>query len=223
MISILCPTRGRTDSMRRMVESARETASGDIEILFYVDNDDHSSARTAELLDAHAVIGDRIVLSQMWNVLADRAGGDIVMQCGDDVVFRTPGWDQRVEETFARYPDRIAFVYAEDLYPTTWHGTHGFVHKTWIDAVGYFLPPHFSCDWSDVWLNQVASALGRIVYLPDVITEHMHVTLGKAPYDRTHDERIARGRRDNVLGLYYELAPERARDVEKLRAVMEGV
>lgn len=32
-----------------------------------------------------------------------------------------------------------------------------------------------------------------------------------------------RGRRDNVLDLYYQLAPERARDVEKLRAVMEGV
>jgi hypothetical protein len=31
-----------------------------------------------------------------------------------------------------------------------------------------------------------------------------------------------RGRRDNVLDLYYQLAPERARDVEKLRAVMEG-
>ena len=32
-----------------------------------------------------------------------------------------------------------------------------------------------------------------------------------------------RGRRDNVLDLYYQLAPERARDVEKLRTVMEGV
>lgn len=223
MISILCPTRGRPDNMRRMAESARETAVGEVEILFYVDDDDRRSRRTAERLGAGVVTGERIVLSQMWNVLAEKASGDIVMQCGDDIVFRTPGWDVRVEETFGRYPDRIVFVYAEDLYPTTWHGTHGFVHRRWIDAVGYFLPPHFSCDWSDVWLNQVASALGRIVYLPDVITEHMHVTLGKAAYDRTHDERIHRGRRDNVLDLYYQLAPERARDVEKLRTVMEGV
>lgn len=208
--------------MRRLVESARQTAGGEVEILFYVDYDDHKSAQTAANLDARAVIGDRIVLSQMWNVLAEYAAGDIVMQCGDDIVFRTPGWDRRVEDVFARYPDRIVFVYGEDQYPTTWHGTHGFVHQRWIDTVGYFLPPHFSCDWSDVWLNQVASALGRIVYLPDVVTEHLHVTLGKAPYDQTHDERIHRGRRDGVLDLYYQLAPERARDVEKLRAVMEG-
>jgi hypothetical protein len=220
VISVLCPTRGRPDSMRRMAESARETAVGEVEILFYVDEDDRRSRRTAERLGAGVVTGERIVLSQMWNVLAEKASGDIVMQCGDDVVFRTPGWDVRVEEVFARYPDRVVFVYGDDLYWSTFHGTHGFVHKRWIEAVGYFLPPHFSCDWSDVWLNQVAAAVGRIVYLPDVITEHMHPTVGKAVLDRTHQERLERGRRDDVASLYQRLKHERAADAAKLRAVM---
>ena len=41
-ISILCPTRGRPENVIRLIESIKETTTfiDQIELLFYVDNDD---------------------------------------------------------------------------------------------------------------------------------------------------------------------------------------
>jgi hypothetical protein len=209
--------------MRRLVESVRATAQTPVEVIFYVDLDDGASAETARELGVRHVIGPRIVLSDMWNEAAAVATGEILMMCGDDVVFRTDGWDAKVLDAFERYPDRIALVYGDDTIQGRRLATHPFVHRAWYQAVGYLVPPGFSCDWSDMWLNEVADTLGRRVYLPDVVTEHMHPVMGKARLDDNHRERLARGRRDKVRELYVARASERAADVAKLRAVMTGV
>lgn len=221
VISVCCPTRGRPESMRRLAESIRATAAGEVELVFYIDLDDGPSCAAAVELGARHFLGERIVLSDMWNACAAAASGDIVMQCADDIVFRTPGWDLEVEAAFARVPDRIALVYGNDLVHGPRLGTHGFIHRAWMDAVGYMLPPGFSCDMSDLWVNEVAEELGRRVYLPRVITEHMHPSVGKGRLDQTHRDRLARGRADDVTALYAARAGERAAHVAKLRAVIE--
>lgn len=221
VISVCCPTRGRPDNMRRLAESIRATAAGEVELVFYIDLDDGPSVATAVELKARHVIGERIVLSDMWNACAAAAAGDILMQCGDDIVFRTPGWDTAVTAEFDACPDRILLVHGDDGVHGARLATHGFVHRTWVDAVGYFLPPGFSCDMSDLWLNDVAIALSRRVYLPHLLTEHMHPIVGKASLDQTHRDRLAAGRRDNVHALYAARAGERAADVAKLRHVIE--
>ncbi len=222
VISVCCPTRGRPANMRRLVESIAATALGDVDLVFYIDADDEPSAAMAVELDACHIIGERIVLSDMWNACTSAAVGEILMQCGDDIVFRTPGWDAEVTAAFDKHLDRIALVHGDDGIHGQALGTHGFVHRTWVDTVGYFLPPGFSCDMSDVWLNEVADQLGRRVYLPDVLTEHMHPIVGKGLLDQTHRDRLAAGRRDGVHALYAARAGERAADVAKLRHVIEG-
>jgi hypothetical protein len=210
--------------MRRLVESAQTTATGPVEVVFYVDLDDPDSIATAVQLGMQGtvrhVVGDRITLSDMWNVAAANASGEILMMCGDDVVFRTPGWDKRVEGTFAAIPDRIALVFGNDLIQHDLLATHPFIHRRWYDAVGYLVPNGFSCDWCDMWLNEVAIALDRRIYLPGVVTEHVHPCVGKVRMDDNHRERLARGRRDNVRKLYEDRAAEREADVAKLRALL---
>jgi hypothetical protein len=210
--------------MRRLVESIHATAASPVEVVFYVDLDDSDSLATAVDLGFNGTVkhvaGERIVLSDMWNVAAAHASGEILMMCGDDVVFRTPGWDKRVEETFARIPDRIALVYGNDLIQHERLATHPFIHRNWYNTVGYLVPNGFSCDWCDMWLNEVAIELGRRVYLPDVVMEHIHPCVGKVRMDDNHRERLERGRRDNVTQLYADRAAERAADVAKLQAVM---
>jgi hypothetical protein len=212
--------------MRRLVESIQTTSTTPVEVVFYLDLDDPDSCQTAVELGMAGtvkhVIGERIVLSNMWNVAAAQASGDILMMCGDDIAFRTPGWDVRVAEAFEQVPDRIALVFGNDLIQHEHHATHPFIHRRWYEAVGYLVPNGFSCDWCDTWLNEVAVELGRRVYLPDVITEHIHPVIGKARMDDNHRERLARGKRDNVRAIYESRADERAVDVEKLRAVLNG-
>lgn len=212
--------------MRRLVESVYATSTTPVEVVFYVDLDDPDSLATAVDLGftgtVKHVVGERIVLSDMWNVAAANATGEILMMCGDDVVFRTPGWDQRVLETFEAVPDRIALVYGNDLIQHERLATHPFIHRNWYNAVGYLVPNGFSCDWCDMWLNEVAIELDRRVYLADVVFEHVHPCVGKVRMDENHRERLERGRRDNVTQLYTDRAEERAVDVAKLRAVLAG-
>jgi hypothetical protein len=221
-ISILCPTRGRPENVDRLLNSLKETSDVIPEIVLYVDDDD---AQMLEWLGhddwaptVKSITGPRITLSDMWNKCAEVATGDILMNCGDDVVFRTKGWDSMVKQAFASYPDRILFAHGDDAHFGSQFGTHGFVHRKWINAVGYFVPPYFSSDYGDVWLNEIANSLGRRVYLP-FVTEHMHFLWGKGPKDQTHLDRLERHKQDKVDELYQALQPEREKDVEKLRAV----
>lgn len=222
-ISVLCPTRGRPEAITTLVGSALSTAAGPVELVFYVDTDDDLSAAVLDEmahLPVRYVRGPRIVLSQMWNRCADVAKADVMMHCGDDIAFRTPGWDTRVLAAFEAVPDRIVLVHGDDGFQRERLATHGFLHRRWVEAVGYFVPPHFSSDYNDVWLTEVADALGRRAYLPDVVTEHMHPAAGKGEWDLTHRERLARHERDDPGALYASMVDGRAADVAKLKAVI---
>lgn len=218
MISLLAPTRNRPDWALRMWESAQATAVGDIELVLYVDDDDPSLSELDAIEDATIVIGDRCVLSDTWNRAYAKAEGNIVMQAADDLVFRSHGWDKAVAEAFPH--DGIALVYGRDGYQDEKLATHGFVTRKWVETVGYFLPPWFVSDYSDLWIDDVAEKIGRRVFLPEVYIEHMHPDAGKAELDRTHRERLERHKRDDPGRLYASLANDREMDAVKLAQVM---
>jgi glycosyl transferase/beta-hydroxylase protein BlmF len=227
LISILVPTRGRPSGFARMVETALYTAlhPSRLEVVVWVDEDDPQLlpywALAAGSPQIVTLKGARRLLSECWNECATAARGEILMHCGDDLTFETNGWDQMVRDAFAAVPDRIAFVYGDDLSPNFPDlGTHGFVHRRWVETVGYFVPPLFSSDWNDVWLTEVAQMIDRARPLPKMVTEHHHWSFGKADRDQTHVEREERGERDGVVELFKRTRPDRERDAEKLRAVM---
>lgn len=232
MIAVLIPTRNRPEGITRVVESARATAK-DFRILFYVDDDDKESVH--EILKhptsiVRYAVGPRIVLSNTWNVLANAALTmypeiDIVMQGNDDIVFETPGWDSQVIAAFAASPDKILMVHGSDKsshQPSSIgkFGPHPFVHRKWIETLGYFTPPYFSSDFGDTWVNEVANAIGRRQYIP-VVIEHMHYLFGKAKMDSTTEDRLSRHSADQVECLYADLVALRKIDIEKLRKAMQ--
>jgi len=222
MISLLLPTRNRPDNLIRFSESAWSTCDNrdDIEIIAYIDSDDNSY--DDQVPDGVKVIrGPRIVLSEMWNRCYHMANGPVFGHMGDDIIFRTQGWDTQVEDAFNEYEDKIVFVHGDDGGGNGQNfGTHGFIHDNWVKAVGYFVPPYFSSDYNDTWLNDVANMLGRRKYV-DVLTEHMHPAFGKGPMDVTHEERLTRHRTDGVDAMYANKAEERIQDSNKLREVMK--
>jgi hypothetical protein len=193
------------------------------EIVLYRDLDDTTPipAFSRPDVELKVVLGERILLSKMWNRCADVATGEILMQAGDDIVFKTKGWDDQVRRAFAAFSDRLVFVHGNDGVYGPKFGTHGFLHRRWVEALGYMSPPYFSSDYGDTWMNEVANAINRRVYLP-FVTEHLHPMAGKAEWDQTHKERLERGKQDNVEAIYRDLAPQRAEDVRKLeRAINE--
>lgn len=223
MISVLLPTRNRPDNLKRMVDSCRETARVCPDIVVYIDNDDQLSIPAAKELGITYIVGPRITMTDYWNKCYREASpeSDIFMQAGDDIIFRTRGWDALVEEEFQKWPDRIVLVHGDDLDPSfrSRFGTHSFLHRKWIEALGYFIPPYFSSDNGDRWLMEIADFLGRRVFLP-FVTEHIHPRTGKVSLDSTYKERLERHEKDKPDQLYIDMFSERLADVEKLQKLM---
>jgi hypothetical protein len=232
-ISILCPTRNRVNTqignfVHDLISTCRTTADNpeQIEFVFYCDDDDDDTKKYFELFDdllVKTICGPRIILSEMWNKCYDKSSGEILLHCGDDLRFRTFGWDTIVRNKFSEIDDRIAFVFGADGYvnPPESFGTHGFIHKNWVEVVGYFVPPYFSSDCNDSWLNDVAKIIQRHFYV-DIYTEHLHPVVGKYVWDDTHNERLERHDRDDVHSLYKQLADEREDDAAALMKFIDG-
>jgi len=243
-ISILCPTRNRPNNIQALVYSAQETASEfqELEFVFYIDDDDivsEEKIKELNLPNIKYIIGDRVVLSQMWNECYNKASADVFMHCGDDILFKSKNWDIEILNAFDLYEDKIVLVYGNDLAHGRGLSTHGFFHREWVEAVGYFCPPYFSSDWNDVWLYRMGESIKRLHYLPEVVTEHLHPTVarpgtenrlfkgpncsfedfnGKAEWDSTHQERVDRGKKDKVGKLFKspEMTQKRKSDIDKL-------
>lgn len=213
--------------MRELVDSIARTAFKSTECIFYIDEDDVPSREMLHVLhaendkvDVQAVIGPRITMSDCYNKAADKATGDVFMECCDSVLFKTIGWDQIVEKAFASIPDKILLAFGRDGIHDGRAATLPFLHRRWIETVGRFMPPYFSCDYCDTWVWEVAQMIGRIQYLPNVFTEHRHPVAGTAPMDKTHEERMERGYRDGVLDIFNARASERREEAALLRTVM---
>jgi len=222
-ISILVPTRGRPDNIVRLLKSLHDTSHVMPEVLCRIDGDDDASRSALDqLIDAGEPIsylnGPRKTMTAYWNEIGANCF-DVMMFAADDICFRTKGWDSLVRRTFDEHPDKMIFVHGDDGHWGNQFGTHGFLHRKWVDTLGYVLPPYFSSDFGDTWINDIANSLGRRVFLP-ILTEHMHPLWGKAKLDQTYQERMERGEKDGVRELYVSLAHKRKEDAEKMKAAI---
>ena len=190
-ISILCPTRERPDQVIRLIESllANARMPENLEILFYIDQDDESFPNLDRFGDTVKVFqGPRTWISNAHNFLYSHCQGEIIMTAADDMVFRTFGWDSAVYAAFDLIPDKIALVYGNDLGTHAGKiATHGFFHRKWIEALGTWVQPGRGSLW-DLWSTENARKLGRLVYLDELIIEHVHYRQSKVDveFDNTY-------------------------------------
>ena len=74
MISFSCPSRGRPELAKRLVETAESTAKHDVEILFYLNDDDPKLAQYKDLLDKkYYTVGPNQSTCYSWNILANKS------------------------------------------------------------------------------------------------------------------------------------------------------
>ena len=220
--SLLVPTRNRPDSILRLIDSLEQKTAdiGSIELLLYFDEDDlsceHINFRRWSFV--RIVTGPRKTLSVCWNVLAENAGGEWLFLLGDDVIFRTQGWDTNFSKVCDRISDRIGLVFCNDGFWRARFAAHFCISKTWVNTVGRFVPPYFPSDFNDLWLDEVATRLGRRFYVPNVLIEHMHPNFGKAELDVTHLERLARHASSDLQKLYDSYLVERQQEISLLNS-----
>lgn len=185
---VALPSR-RPHNVERLQEAMRETCRGDTTLLIGVDEEDDFSAYPAGPVYVVQPWPGSIVAWINDLTVSRAAQYRFTGHIGDDNVPRTVGWDVKIMEALEKTP----FAFANDLYSLRAPGTlccHVFCRSEVIGALGYFGPPQFrSMFVDDAWMAW-GNACG-ITFLEDVILEHMHWTVGKAPLDEYYQRSSA--------------------------------
>lgn len=100
----------------------------------------------------------------------------------DDCVPETECWDVALAE--ACQPDKVAWGY--DGLQNEGLATHPFVGGDLVRKLGWLQLPGAQHCFGDTVLTDIAKALGKAVYRPEVRTVHHHILNGKAPSDATY-------------------------------------
>jgi hypothetical protein len=189
-LAVIVPSRGRPHNIARLIDAMNRTCRADTTLIVGVDRDDphfseYQGFRECEIVTAGGLKG-RLVA---WlNLLASARTKDYacIGHIGDDNVPRTIGWDARIIESLQSH----CFCFGDDLDPGRAPGSltiHAFMRSSVIERLGYMGPPSLRHMYVDpVWMAWGTAT--SIEFLPDVVLEHMHYTVGgKAPVDESYE------------------------------------
>lgn len=82
----------------------------------------------------------------------------------DDAYMDVEGWDQRLLDAAALFPDGIGVVNYSPREGMLDLPMGYALTKKWIDRVGFFCPPYFPFWWHDTWIDELAKMTGRYVW-----------------------------------------------------------
>jgi glycosyl transferase/beta-hydroxylase protein BlmF len=242
VISLLCPTRERVSNVRHFIENIEKTALHPerVELLFYIDTDDPQKASYESLLREYTdarpghvhcqvVIADQLPnLPHAWNVLAERATGDLLMLANDDLLFIDFAWDMQLDHVADEFPDGIVCLYFDGGQfkkperPDVPMGDFPIITRRWYELLGEFTASFFEFWASELWIMDIARRAGRLHPVPGVFLDHLHYDQYKSPYDRTYQRpRATRQKSTRDWAIYHRTADMRIASAERLKYAIQ--
>lgn len=183
-ISILLPTRGRSDMLERSVRSLIELADEPdmVQLMFGFDRDDQIGINcfnteiqpwlSEQQIKFKALVFDPmgyIRLNEYVNTLAANSGGRWLVFWNDDAVMETQGWDTEIMRWEGQF--KLLAFHTHNDHP---YSIFPIVPRRWLDELGY-LSPH---QISDAWLSQQAYMLNIWQRIPVHVLHDRHDLTG---------------------------------------------
>jgi glycosyltransferase involved in cell wall biosynthesis len=189
VISLIVPTRGRPEQLRRLLDSlAQTTAAPDaLEVILVIDHDDAITQQIADerLILRRVVVPPGLSMGELNSLGYEASRGRYVMLLNDDVIARTPAWDKAVRGVFAAHDDDIVLVHVNDLVFERHLCTFPIVSRTFCELVGGICPREYRRyridDHIEDYFN-LLNVLGfrRTVFVPHVVFEHHNYTTNES-------------------------------------------
>lgn len=236
-ISVLVPSRGRPDNLKRLATAFLETCRDSTYLIPIIDLDDPYVDEYAQMVDDHDyqwmvtwVIephepGIVIPLNEVSKRLDDPKLGlypDVVGFMGDDHIPQTVGWDTIIQTELSQM--KVGVVYGDDLLQGANLATAAFMTKNIVDTLGYMCPPQFKHLYIDNFWMDIGRGIGRLKYLPNVVIEHLHPLAKKSDWDPTYaavnaSPLAAHDKKEYMK--YKAVANGLKTDIKKLRSLLE--
>lgn len=198
-ISVLVPTRQRTGLLDKMLRSLCLTADHpeSVEVVFRVDYDDTETlaylqnreviAWFSMLGDTPYVVGSRrngyATLPTMINDAARVARADLLIVINDDAEFKSQGWDRRLCEEAAKYPDGL-FNFGVDTVMNNPNFVFPCQSRRQVELLGCFFDERLV--YTDIWLRDVLGGVGRLIRVNDVVIEHQWAGMSEDQVHAVH-------------------------------------
>lgn len=185
VFSFIIPTRGNPESLARLFDSIRTHTQrpDEVEILLVIDTDDEASrAFDYPGLNIRKVEGMPGRSMGALNTAGYRAAtGQYLALLNDDVILRTPSWDDQVTDVFRSCPDGIVLAHVNDTIFRETLCTFPFLTRRFCELAGGICNEGYLRYRIDDHIHNVfdlLTVLGhrRRIYLPDVVFEHLNLT-----------------------------------------------
>lgn len=196
-ILILVPSRdqgtGRISNVERLVKSWKDTTSGSSDLMVIIDEDEADKYPILEKQGVIVFTLPRMNLVPKLNTVAKiythftatNTKLKVLSFMGDDCVFQTPGWEERVIEW---QEANKGICYCNDLLQGEVLPNNVFIWADIVRSLGFMCPPvlqHYYID--NFWLD-LGIRLKRMEYFSDIIIEHKHWSNNKAYKDDLYIE-----------------------------------
>jgi glycosyltransferase involved in cell wall biosynthesis len=213
LVSIVLPTRKRTDRAVACIKRLFETIHGhNVELILVIDDDQ-------ETLDAVRSLTSPIDLvlvwheelqghAKIWNHGLLQSKGEFVVLAADDLWWGDD-WLTIALNEFVHFGDKIGLVGFNDQ---VWNGhtlaTHYIAHRLFIIKFlgGVLTFPHYKYCCNDSEAHARAKQAQRYRWASSSIVRHDHYTTGRRGVD-TNDERV-RGLQSEDTALFYRRMQE---------------
>lgn len=223
-ILVILPSRGRPQKAKEAIESWRETQTGHSQILVCTDLDDPTAKDYPQYSDVNYRQAKRAYIGEILNQVVRYESYDYYAFIGDDHRFRTKGWDELAIETIQKKGNGTGIVYGDDKLQGENLATAAIVSADIVKALGYMSLPGLRHLYIDNFWMEIGRGIERLFYVPEIVIEHMHFSIGKSVKDElyaqvnspemySHDSQIFNEWKENY----------KQEDIERIKEAMNGI
>lgn len=174
---LTCPSRGRPELIKMMIESFEKTKSSDSDLCIYLDNDDPNLIYYQENVDKkYYIVGERMHVAQIHNHLVNiHPSYDYYMAINDDIKFLTHNWDILLINAINERGGGWGIAHGRDTDGVEYYPqfpTFSVVSRNIINTLGYMYPLELKKLFGDTFLLDIGRAIGKLFYVPSVLIKH---------------------------------------------------
>jgi hypothetical protein len=221
---LIVPSRGRPQNIKRLCEALLKTKSN-VELIVGIDMNDPTADEYHDLALQYgfklnvSVERKRFAATVNSIALYHYQDYEYLAWMGDDHVPQTEYWDEHYLDALKEAG--VGVVYGNDLVQGENIATELAFTSNIVGALGYAIPEGFVHLFVDNYFMELGKAVDRLIYLPNIIVQHMHYSTGYAQEDLTYREANSPENWSNDERRFHEyVAKELPSDAEKLRKLL---